>query len=79
MMITAVPSVSRMTVMIVSMSQNHIYNDRSETLIDANQERPASVEDTTQSAKEVANDDPHKTEKVTKLGRENMEPEPGTE
>jgi hypothetical protein len=68
-----------MTVMIVPMSKNHICNERNEILNDANKDRPDPVDDTTQSAEEVANDDPHKTEKVTKLGRENMDPDPRTE
>ena len=42
-------------------------------------ERSNPVNDSTKSAKEVATDDPHKAEKVTKLGRENMEPDPRTE
>jgi hypothetical protein len=68
-----------MTVMIVPMSKNHTCNERNEILSDANQDRPDPVDDTTQSAEEVANDDPHKTEKVTKLGRENMDTDPRTE
>jgi hypothetical protein len=61
------------------MSQSHICNERNNTLSEANQGQPDPVDDATLDAKEVASDDPHKSEKVTKLGRENMEPDAKTE